>query len=42
MKRATVVRMDAYRPTPKPVPVDVLVQRPAAPVSGSNRFRALL
>ncbi|MFD4244391.1 hypothetical protein ACFWP3_22770 [Streptomyces sp. NPDC058525] len=42
MKRATVVQMDAYRPTLKPVPVDVPVKRQAAPVSDSNPFRALL
>ncbi|MFD6187582.1 hypothetical protein [Streptomyces goshikiensis] len=42
VKRATVVQMDAYRPTPKQAPVDVPVQRQAAPVSDANPFRALL
>ncbi|MFJ3925415.1 hypothetical protein [Streptomyces sp. NPDC090022] len=40
--RATVVRLDSYRPTPKPVPADMPVKRPAAPLSDSNPFRALL
>ncbi|WP_234362324.1 MULTISPECIES: DUF3987 domain-containing protein [Streptomyces] len=41
--RATVVRLDSYRPTPKPVPADRPVKRPAAaPLSDSNPFHALL
>lgn len=36
-----VVRLDAYRPTPKQAPAPEPVKRPE-PVNDSNPFRALL
>ncbi|MFD7625259.1 DUF3987 domain-containing protein [Streptomyces sp. NPDC059851] len=40
--RATVVRLDTYRPAPKQSKEPVPVKRPAVPVLDSNPFRALL